>query len=457
MSDPAPPERLRACPPQAETALTLLLHGVRPPALLAQWLRQLQCHEGRVPSRSLPQLLEMATRQPTLRAALLPVLGERGHWLAARHDDWSWARRQNVDEQAVWDTGSLDERIGVLGARRARDPEAAVMALSAAWKSEPPEQRAALLSQLAVGLGPADEPFLEAALDDRRKEVRTAAQRLLTRLPGSQLSRRMQARLLPLLHIAGLPGLRRLDLTLPAERDAVMQRDGVGAASHAGVGEKAGWVIDMLAAVDPRHWSDHFARSPRDCLTLATRGDAGGVLLRGWTLAAARHAAQDAAGLRDWIGAIARTWIEAGPGLRNVVPHEFLEALAATSLADAQDRLAPLLDAFPRDWFADTALLQLLNTLVGQSPLAWPAAPSRAMLQLLGRALSSLSSADYPWLHRQLLTNLALVVDPSSAIAVEPAWLGIDVLGDAWRSALAQFFDTVRFRHTMTLSFQEPA
>ena len=44
--------------------------------------------------------------------------------------------------------------------------------LTATWSSEPPEHRAALLPQLAVGLGPADEALLDTALDDRRKEVR---------------------------------------------------------------------------------------------------------------------------------------------------------------------------------------------------------------------------------------------------------------------------------------------
>lgn len=80
----------------------------------------------RTPARPLPaQLLETATRKPTSHAALLPGLSERGHWLAARYDDWLWARRQHTDEEAIWDTGSLDERIGILRARRACDPDAA--------------------------------------------------------------------------------------------------------------------------------------------------------------------------------------------------------------------------------------------------------------------------------------------------------------------------------------------
>jgi hypothetical protein len=268
----------------------------------------------------------------------------------------------------------------------------------------------------------------------------------LGRLPGSRLSHRMQARLLPLLHIVRLPGLRRLDLTLSAEHDAAMQRDDVG--------EKSEWVIDILAAVDPRHWSTHFECAPRECLALATPGDAGGILVRGWALlATAHHAMQDGAGLRAWIEAIARTWTEADPALRDVVPREFLESLAAALSVDMQDMLVTLLDAFPGNWFGDTALLQLMNMLVEQSSLAWPATPSRSMLQLLERALASLSSTAYSWMQRQLLTNLELVIDSSSAIDAESAWLGASVPDDTWRGVPIQFFDSVRFRQTMALSF----
>jgi hypothetical protein len=457
MLTPAPHERLRACPPNAEAALALLLHGAHPSVLLVQWLRQLQAHGARLPERFLPKLLDMATRQTGLRPALLPVLGERGRWLAPQQADWAWANIGDKDDLDTWDTGSLEQRIHVLRAWRARDPEAACAHLAAAWKSEPPEHRAALLPQLAVGLGMADEAFLEAALDDRRKEVRAAAQRLLASLPASQLSKRMRERLLPLLQLER-PLLRaqRLQLTLPAELNASMQRDGIGAAPYRGLGEKSGWVVDLLAAIDPRFWNAHFERPPQACLALALHGDAADVLIRGWALAATRHGARDVE-VRAWLHELARWWIGAEPALRATLPAEVFEALAASLHLDADDTLDALFDAFPRKWIADAALIQLLHTLAAHSLQTWSHASSRRVLRLLDTAVPALPTLAHGWYVKQLLGSLALVIDPASATDVEQAWCGAEALDGAWRSALAQFFDTVRFRHTITLSFQEQA
>lgn len=278
--EPAPPERLRPCPPRAETVLDLLLRGPHSPALQAEWLVLLQRHGGHLPARFLPSLLDAATRQPAMRAPLLPVLGERERWLVRMRPDWDWAA--DGSHEAAWDTGTPERRLAALRAWRAADPQAARTALAAVWPSETPEQRAALLSALAVGLGLDDEAFLEAALDDRRKEVRTAAQRLLASLPGSQLGQRMLARLPPLLRLEKpWLGKARLELTLPAEYHADMRRDGIGLAAHPSIGEKAGWVVDMLAAVDPHVWSRQFERSPRECLVLAEHSEFAAALRRG--------------------------------------------------------------------------------------------------------------------------------------------------------------------------------
>ena len=78
---------------------------------------------------------------------------------------------------------------------RARIPER--------WETDSAQDRALAVAALAVGLGPADEPFLERCLDDRAKGVREEAQRLLDRLPGSARAARMAARLRPLISVSG--------------------------------------------------------------------------------------------------------------------------------------------------------------------------------------------------------------------------------------------------------------
>lgn len=86
---PSPDETLRPCPARAEALLAMLLRGLYPADLVRPWLGELARHGSRVPARFLPRLLDMATRQRELRAGLLPVLGERGRWLARLEPQWN--------------------------------------------------------------------------------------------------------------------------------------------------------------------------------------------------------------------------------------------------------------------------------------------------------------------------------------------------------------------------------
>jgi hypothetical protein len=465
-SPAAPPERLRSCPVRAEALLALLLRGAHPAGLLSEWLQLLGRHGARLPARFLPNLLDAAVRQPRLRPWVRPVLGERGQWLARRQPAWGRAQSQadSPGRALAWDTGSIDQRVAVLCDWRADDPAGARQALSDAWRVEPPEQRAALLPALAVGLSGDDEDFLEAALDDRRKEVRAPAQRLLAGLPGSRLSQRMLARLLPLMQVERrLLRAPRLQLSLPVECDAAMRRDGIGADPWPGLGEKAGWVVDMLSAVDPRVWLDRFgdastgARTPRALLALAEDSEFAAVLVRGWALASVRHATHDAA---SWLLELGQWWTGASPALRNAIPDSLFDALGMALRHDEHGGLSALVDGFPTAWHLDPQLVRLLQRLADQGAGSWPAPLSGRVLRRIEAALPALPALPQPWAFRQLLSSLSLALDPAIAAAVGADWhdkgsdSGID---SQWRDAFDTFSSTVRLRHEMILSFQEPA
>src|SRR5688500_4654320 len=68
---------------------------------------------------------------------------------------------------------------------RTHDPARARDWLAATWTTDPPEARETFLRALQVRLSAADETFLEAALDDKRKGVRQAAVEALALLPQS--------------------------------------------------------------------------------------------------------------------------------------------------------------------------------------------------------------------------------------------------------------------------------
>jgi hypothetical protein len=473
---PSAGEDLSPCPPRAEAVLALLLQGMHP-GLYAQWLELLAGREAHLPARYLPNMLDLGTRQSALRGTIMRVLGKRGSWLASLNADWSWAMTPGgyaADDKAAaarrleaWQTGTLDQRRAALSAWRATEPQAALQALAASWSSETPEQRAALLPCLQVGLGLGDEAFLEQALDDRRKEVRQAAQELLGSLPGAALGQRMLTRLVPVLRLhRSMLGKRRFEITLPAERDKSMQRDGVGSGVHTRLGEKAGWLADMLAAVGPDHWLSEFGLAPEECLVLASESDFLAALLHGWVIALQRRLAgarlagarrqQVAAPLLAWWYALGDFWLQADPGTRQLYPAGFLDCWHALPAAQADALLIRLIESSPPGkGLRDGALIDMLNGLTRETDRPWSATLSVLVVTRLLGMLPELSP--YAWEFWNVLEKFARLADPAAMAAFQASWPGLDPGVPRGHDEFDKFFSAVRFRHEMYLSFQEPA
>ena len=450
-------ESLRTCPPRAEALLARLLQGGQKTHLPHEWLRELKRYGGYLPARFLPNFLALATRHAELRTDLIAVLGERGRWLSRLDPAWSWAVPATGPEERLrfWETGSLEQRHAALAQWRAEDPGAARDALTQAWATEPPDARVQLLACLAVGLGRDDQAFLEAALDDRRKEVRLAAQAMLVRLPGSALSQRMQARAEPLLHVKRvLLGRNSIEVNLPESVDKATARDGVGAGTHPGLGEKAGWVVDLLAASDPRLWSTRFALTPGELLAMASRSDFAHALVRGWSTAVLRGVASHQE-LGEWIQALLGFWLAAAEPMRQQYPKDFFDLFARMAPAELHACLADLVGASRSTWSQqERALLDLLVHAARRSSVIWPASLSREVIARMLRELPAIPGAH--WELKAALDSFAGIVDPHAVSSLEATWRA--GAGDGGiHDSIANFFDTVRFRHEMSLSFQEPA
>jgi hypothetical protein len=298
---PPPPRAPHHQPPggpQAARSLLLMLEGQHDQAL-PEWLAALAATGKRVPEEHLPALLEVGRKQSALRPAILPVLGKRGHWLATHNDAWDYAVGTS-DDETIWQTGNRQARRLAFQRLRAADPTHARELLAATWLKETPTDREALLESFAPHLSLADEPFLEAALDDRRQEVRRMAADLLLRLPASQLCQRMQARAAPLLTITrsflgrlkGQP--LQLEVTLPEACDEAMKRDGIEPKPTDGRGEKTSWLFQILGGVPLDYWCQRAKTTPRDLVALALADSTwADTIVQGWAVAAARQRHQE--------------------------------------------------------------------------------------------------------------------------------------------------------------------
>lgn len=381
--EPAPPDDRPPAGAGAVQVLELLLlnqipvpGGPRP--LIGEWLAQSATAGRRPPHRLLPALLDLGRVDRSLRDAVLAAGGTRAAWLAAQHDELTWAAPVSGDDGKVWSLGRPEERVEVLRRRRAESPDAGIELLATTWSSETAADRATFVDALAAHLTPGDETFLDAALDDRSGKVRAAAARLLDSMPTSARAQRMAERSLPLVAIGG--GRRpHLSFDLPAGVDAAARRDGVvDKDAPARTGRRAWWFIQLVRGTPLGAWERHLGHPPAELVRLAaTHAE----LIEGWSAAAVRQ--------RD------ATWADALFAQRPSA-----DLLAAVDAPHAQ-RLVTA--ALPRA--TETLTLGLLAALDGP----WSDVTSRAVVDRLADIAMS------PQRLQQVLPILATRLDPTVA------------------------------------------
>jgi len=280
----------------AAAHLRLMMTDKELSPLLPEWLQVVADHRLCLPPLLLPQILNMAERQKSLRPAILNVIGDRGRWLAGQQESWQRIiddaplnngklNKNELDgislekdelNAALWETGTLAQRVAYLSRQRSLDPAQTHTLLLATWKQDSAGDRAALLQTLQVGLNPGDEEFLQSCLTDKSKEVRQRAAELLAQLPDSALSQRVKSRLQTWLNYAGRSGLMGtlsgkkgvLNVTLPEQWDKAWQLDGIVEKAPSGKGQKAWWLEQTLALIPPALWCAQWNLTAGEILAL---------------------------------------------------------------------------------------------------------------------------------------------------------------------------------------------
>jgi Family of unknown function (DUF5691) len=356
----------------------------------------------------LPDLLEIGTTTAALRRDVEAVLGERGQWLAAQETRWAWAAplpARDEDRERLWETGERGQRRRLFELLRREQPAQARELLEEVWKDEEPEDRAWFLDALADGLALDDEAMLERGLGDTRREVRSVAARLLSRLPESAFGLRMRARALPLVRLEG--GIRkRLRVALPEEFDEGMAHDGIARKPPRGIGERAWWLLQVVAATPLSAWAE-IGLSPDQAASLRANDEFEQPLRKG--LARAAEAQADPA----W----AAPFLEVEPRLADFVHPDVAARVALERLAQGEKDIAERLRA------------------------PWPRTPSEQALKLLVK----LVRRGGDWQRPRLLAER---LDPSLADELAEQ-LGDLEPGSASASHAQEILTTLSFRRDM--------
>ncbi|MGW7713166.1 DUF5691 domain-containing protein [Streptomyces chartreusis] len=463
---PAPADPRPALPPAAARRLAMLLadrpgaggggrRGTAPDLveLLPEWLARANDRGLAPPPEVLPALLDAARGRTDLRPAALTFAGPRAVWLARLNPDWRFALRAtpgggaalpHLDDaakvQQLWQEGLFAERVALLSAIRAREPEAARELLVTTWATERAEDRLMFLDSLRMGLGPQDEPFLEQALADRSRNVRATAAELLSALPGSALAGRMAVRAgacVALDHTGDAP---TITVEAPHECDAGMERDGVVAKAPAGRGERSWWFGQLVEATPLGTWAGRLGgRTPEEIVALPVTDDWQAELHAAWCRAAVRQ--RDAGWARALLGSPSAP--EAGgPG--------------AVSLAERAKLLGTLSSDERAEWvagFIATHGLSEAFQLLGVCTVPWAAPLGRAVVDALNIARDA---GSYPWSFSGVMGLAERCLDPAEASRLDGLLAVPDEPEDAspgaggyWAEAFQRLVTTLRLRAAM--------
>ncbi|MBD2256895.1 DUF5691 domain-containing protein [Pseudanabaena sp. FACHB-2040] len=444
-SAPAPCslDDLPRCSTRAGRFLQQMLQRQYSP-VLPEWLGLATQLGQRVPDIYLPQLLNLGQQQRDLRSLILPVLGQRGRWLAAQNLDWSYA--VEVATEADWETGSQAARLLYLKELRSQDPERARELLAATWSHEPASDRTQFLETFRTGLSLADEPFLEEALTDRSKEVRRTAADLLASLPESRLCQRLAEQVQQ--HIFLNPTqVPTLTVQLPDSLNPALIHDGIEPKPSQFVatqlGEKAWWLLQMIGATPLSFWSETWKIPPAEIVGHAKDHEWEAVLLEGWALAAKRQ--QNA----DWVQALLGIWLAEGVVRTPVLPDVRLDSLLNILSFNQQSAvLVDLLKSGPGK-VNDFLTLSLLRSRDG-----WSLKLAETVLDHLEDYLSHQNPAmNQAWELHAALKEFARVIPIGLLPRAVQLQEGLPP-DSPWAASVREFLALLRFRQKMVQAFE---
>ncbi|MBU6450617.1 MAG: hypothetical protein KGS72_02485 [Cyanobacteria bacterium REEB67] len=423
--------------------------------LIRDWLTFCRDAERLVMPAQLPRLLELLKNMTDLHQLLADCGGHYLQWLLPQNADW-FETYKDVSSFNSAEHESPERLIAEieLGADRDRQlafqrlrkidrraqTKQAIDCLQTLWEKESVEQKMTFLKALSAELSMNDEPFLEeVVLADRRKEIRLAAAGLLIKLPQSRLIARMRER------AEGMIGqsAKVLEIDLPAEFDKTMARDGIEETINVDsrIGQKAGWLYQIVSLVDPTYWQERHGLSPSAFLKHVLSSGAWSLpMVLGLLNACALYSNEQFQQAIIDEEAIHLTESQAGQAFLKALPTEQLEKLILARLpkwAQTDRKSAPRLDL----WY----YLELVD-------FHWSETFSQALLLFIIKEIREKVPV-FGHTFYSNATNFGLRAHVEAGRLLEEINLAEAEI-DTWtRNGLERFIDTLKLRFEMRQSF----
>jgi hypothetical protein len=430
---PCPPDERPVAPAPAIARLQMLL-AERDAGLIEEWATLAVARAVRIDGATAPLVLDWWARQARRPPAVFAALGRLGEWLAALNPDWgtrATASEIPADVDTRWQLGTSVERLALLTSVRRLDRARALTLLASTWDEDAAADRQRFLEVLMAQASIGDEPFLEAALDDRSKVVRRQAAAVLARVTASRLRQRLSAAARQCISVQSRGLVRqRTAITLqpPESFDPAWERDGIESRPPKGVGQRAWWLRQLLAGADLAIWTDLTGLTPAAVLESLQGDDFAADAV--YALVAAARLARDP----EWSAAVARHLVRQA----SIEIDTIVALLGALHDVDAE-RLA--LEIAASDALATIERWEAIAAI----DRPWSPAFSRDVMTMLSTHAAS-PSGD-PWRASQFLEAASRRLDPDAIDLFERA--AARSFPSMRTDTLARSVDRVRVRADM--------
>ncbi|MEK7256932.1 MAG: DUF5691 domain-containing protein, partial [Bacteroidota bacterium] len=324
------------------------------------------------------------------------------------------------------------ERLALLRHLRKTDPGRSLELLQATWQREAAADKTDFLDTFWTGLSLQDEPFLEACLDDKRKEVRELAARLLAKIPGSQLSERMWRRAAACFEFDG----KNLKINVVGEGEANAGRDGI-LPKHPNWqgGAKAVFLGQVVSLVPPERWEALFQKSAAEILKIFGQSDWQQPLLQ-----AIREATLFFKN-ENWLEPLLAIWLEStNPGEFNSTKKQLVEM---TPAAMANKLALKVLQVQPGLPDANSPVFKLLQF----NQNAWHDELSLLVVNRFQVWLNTNQRHDWQMLYlKDLLKMAALRSNPDLYDTLQKGWNPHAPTWSFWEKSVEEMLNTILFR-----------
>lgn len=265
--NPAPAEFKHYCSAQASAVLNAILQENNP-ALLEMWLLACDKQALLIIPEMLPDLLEKAAQNNSLKHLVISCSGNRGLWISQFNSAWDYFH--TLPNEEVWQTGKLEERVKVLKELRQTSPDTARDWLQQTWQQENAASKTDLLKCLRVNATPSDLPWFESLLTEKAQKVKDEAMAILKQTPCSSIIMQYEALLRESVilkkekALLGMMNKTSIQLKLPSTIDEHIYKSGIEklAGPKSAINDNDFVIYQLISFVPPAFWEKHFEATP---------------------------------------------------------------------------------------------------------------------------------------------------------------------------------------------------